>query len=186
LVLKESRPASLSIPRIGLHSDIISLGQQEDGTLEVSPEEAGSPAGWYVNSPTPGERGPSILLGHVNSLGGSPGIFARLQELVPGDDVGIERADGTTAVFRVTAVKRYDKDSFPRPAGLREYHSSRNPSHHLRWVQPPERHLRRKPRCLRETHRHGRHGGAGMSGTVATAFSTRWKGCQFGNYKQAP
>jgi hypothetical protein len=186
LVLKESRPASLSIPRIGLHSDIISLGQQEDGTLEVPPEEAGSPAGWYVNSPTPGERGPSILLGHVNSLGGSPGIFARLQELVPGDDVGIERADGTTAVFRVTAVKRYDKDSFPRPAGLREYHSSRNPSHHLRWVQPPERHLRRKPRCLRETHRHGRHGGAGMSGTVATAFSTRWKGCQFGNYKQAP
>ena len=103
----------MSIPRIGLLSDIISLGQQEDGTLEVPPEEAGSPAGWYVNSPTPGERGPSILLGHVNSLGGSPGVFARLQELVPGDDVGIDRADGTTAVFRVTAIKRYDKDTFP-------------------------------------------------------------------------
>jgi LPXTG-site transpeptidase (sortase) family protein len=111
--LEKARPSALSIPRIGLRSDIIGLAQQEDRTLEVPPEEAGSPAGWYINSPTPGEKGPSILLGHVNALGGGPGVFARLQELVPGDEVRVEREDGTTAVFRLTVIERYAKDDFP-------------------------------------------------------------------------
>ncbi|MGM0930579.1 MAG: sortase domain-containing protein [Actinomycetota bacterium] len=112
-VMEKARPTALSIPRIDLRSDIMGLAQREDRTLEVPPGEAGSPAGWYVNSPAPGERGPSILLGHVNALGGGPGVFARLNELVPGDEVRIERDDGTTAVFRLTAIKRYAKDSFP-------------------------------------------------------------------------
>jgi LPXTG-site transpeptidase (sortase) family protein len=112
-VLQEARPLAISIPRIALQSQIMSLGQQEDHTLEVPPGEAGSPAGWYVNSPTPGERGPSIILGHVNSLSGSPGVFARLQELVPGDKIIVDREDGTAAVFSVRTIERYEKDSFP-------------------------------------------------------------------------
>ncbi|NKX50432.1 class F sortase [Arthrobacter deserti] len=89
------------------------LGQRGDLSLEVPPGEAGSPAGWYVNSPAPGARGPSILLGHVNSIEGAPGVFARLHELVPGDEVRGGREDGTTAVFEVSADERYAKQEFP-------------------------------------------------------------------------
>ena len=48
-------------------------------------------AGWYSLGPTPGEVGPAVVLGHVDGYR-NPGIFYRLHELVPGDDVEILRA----------------------------------------------------------------------------------------------
>jgi sortase (surface protein transpeptidase) len=101
------------VPRIGLDSKIISLGQRDDLSLEVPPGEPGSPAGWYVNSPTPGERGPAVILGHVNAIGGGPGVFARLHELAPGNTVEVHREDGSIAAFRISAVESYGKEGFP-------------------------------------------------------------------------
>jgi LPXTG-site transpeptidase (sortase) family protein len=112
-VLAESRPVALAIRKIGLDSPIMRLEQRDDLSLEVPPGDAGSPAGWYINSPTPGARGPSVMLGHVNSNEGAPGVFARLHELVPGDAVRVDREDGSTAVFKVMAIERYAKDNFP-------------------------------------------------------------------------
>ncbi|TFI35397.1 class F sortase, partial [Micrococcus endophyticus] len=73
----------------------------------------GSPAAWYAHSPTPGEVGPSVLLGHVNATDGSAGVFARLVELEPGDIVEVEREDGQVAVFAVDRGVQYGKDEFP-------------------------------------------------------------------------
>ncbi|WP_377015122.1 class F sortase [Arthrobacter sp. GCM10027362] len=112
-VLAASRPVALTIGKIGLNSPIMRLGQRSDLSLEVPPGDAGAPAGWYVNSPTPGARGPSVMLGHVNSIEGAPGVFARLRELAPGDAVRVEREDGSSAVFEVFAVEKYAKDAFP-------------------------------------------------------------------------
>jgi LPXTG-site transpeptidase (sortase) family protein len=53
-----------------------------------------------------------VIAGHIDSHAG-PGIFFRLSQLRPGDQVYVRRADGTLAVFRVTAVQSYDKDQFP-------------------------------------------------------------------------
>ncbi|XAS63780.1 class F sortase [Pseudarthrobacter sp. So.54] len=52
------------------------------GVLLLQPYN-GAPAGWYNGSPTPGERGPSVMLGHVNALGGATGVFADLHKLTP-------------------------------------------------------------------------------------------------------
>jgi sortase (surface protein transpeptidase) len=113
-VLARSEPVTLEIPGIGVRTDLIELGLRDNGSLEV-PEDTGSgaPAGWYNGSPTPGERGPSVMLGHVNALGGNKGVFADLRKLTPGAEVNVIRADGSTAVFTVDRGALYSKSGFP-------------------------------------------------------------------------
>jgi hypothetical protein len=113
MVMAASRPIRVRIPAIGVDSDLMDLGLQDDGTLEVPPE--GFPAGWFTGAPTPGERGPAVIAGHVD-WGGSPGVFAELRDVVVGDEITVERADGSIAVFRVVEVGQYPKDAFPTAA----------------------------------------------------------------------
>lgn len=112
-VLGASEPVSLSVPATGTESELLHLGLREDGSLEVPPEGPGAPASWYTGSPTPGERGPAVLLGHVNATGGGPGVFAGLRALEPGDTIEVTREDGSTAVFAVDRGEQYGKDDFP-------------------------------------------------------------------------
>jgi sortase (surface protein transpeptidase) len=103
-------PVSLTIPLIGVKTDLITLGLAQGGAMQVP--SSTTVAGWYTGSPRPGSIGSSIIVGHIDSLGG-PGVFYRLSELRSGDDVFVKRADGTTAKFRVTAIQSYLKDQFP-------------------------------------------------------------------------
>ncbi|MEO5781103.1 MAG: class F sortase [Arthrobacter oryzae] len=112
-VLPESDPVSLAIPAIGVQTELLSLGLRENKSLEVPPDGPGAPASWYDGSPTPGERGPAVLLGHVNAVGGGPGVFANLRSLTPGTPLTIQRADGSTATFTVDRAAAYSKNTFP-------------------------------------------------------------------------
>ena len=112
-VLAASVPVRVQIPSIGVDSELMALGLQDDGTLEVPP--TGFPAGWFTDAPTPGERGPAVLAGHVD-WGGAPGVFADLHDVAVGDEVRVLREDGSTAVFAVTSVGRFAKDDFPTAA----------------------------------------------------------------------
>ncbi|GHE78037.1 hypothetical protein GCM10017786_04530 [Amycolatopsis deserti] len=108
-------PEALDIPRIGARSTLVPLGLNADGTIEVPPVTQPMQAGWYRNGPTPGEVGPAVILGHVDG-GGQKGIFHRLRELAPGDEVSVSRKDGSVLRFVVTRVEQIDKDSFPTEA----------------------------------------------------------------------
>jgi sortase (surface protein transpeptidase) len=108
-----STPVRLQIPAIGVDSELMALGLQGDGSLEVPPQ--GFPAGWYTGAPTPGELGPAIIAGHVD-WDGSPGVFFALRDLAPGEEVIVEREDGSTALFRVQSVQQFPKESFPTDA----------------------------------------------------------------------
>lgn len=113
-ILHASVPIRLAIPTLGVSSPLVRLGLNPDGTVQVPDlNDPDSKAGWYENSPTPGSLGPSIILGHVDSAAYGPGVFYRLGDLRPGDEVDVTRADGTVAVFRVHAVRSYSKDQFP-------------------------------------------------------------------------
>ena len=80
-VLGASAPVTLNIDSIGVRTDLLHLGLEENGSLKVPQDTGnGAPASWYDGSPTPGERGPSVMLGHVNALGGHKGVFADLRE----------------------------------------------------------------------------------------------------------
>jgi hypothetical protein len=105
-----ARPVRLIIPAIGVRTRLIRLGITAAGTLQVP--DSTSVAGWYARSPRPGATGSAIIAGHIDSLAG-PGVFFRLASLRPGDRAYVRRADGTLAVFRVTAVHSYLKARFP-------------------------------------------------------------------------
>ncbi|CAA9422536.1 MAG: hypothetical protein AVDCRST_MAG66-2798 [uncultured Pseudonocardia sp.] len=112
--MARSRPVGLTIPAIGVDTTaLVDLGKNPDGSLEV-PTDFGQP-GWFVDGPAPGQFGPAVLAGHVDSEQG-PGIFYRLGELRSGDVVRVARADGSTAEFVIDKVERYAKDDFPTVA----------------------------------------------------------------------
>ena len=113
-MLDASAPATLSIPSIGVRTDLLHLGLEENGSLKVPQDTGnGAPASWYNGSPTPGERGPSVMLGHVNALGGNKGVFAELRRLTPGAEIDVLRTDGSIAVFTVERGALYSKSDFP-------------------------------------------------------------------------
>ncbi|MGC5077866.1 class F sortase [Agrococcus sp. DT81.2] len=115
-MMDASAPVSVAIPAVGLDAPLIRTGIREDGTLEVPPGEEGSPASWYDGSPTPGERGASVLLGQVNSTTDDSGVFYDLPRLQPGDEITVTREDGSTAVFEVYGLETFAKDEFPTRA----------------------------------------------------------------------
>ncbi|GAA1116062.1 sortase domain-containing protein [Citricoccus alkalitolerans] len=112
--LPASEPTTISLPGIDVESEVMQLGLQDDGVIEVPPYNLGSPAGWFVHSPTPGEVGPSVILGHRNGIEGGPGIFADLPQTEVGDSIAITRQDGSVASFTVYRTELFRKDEgFP-------------------------------------------------------------------------
>jgi sortase (surface protein transpeptidase) len=112
-LLAKSVPSSLQIPAIGVSSALLQLGLNTDQTVQVPPLGKDSQAGWYTGSPTPGELGPSLLVGHVDSAEYGPGVFYKLGALHQGDTVDVTRSDSTVAVFRIDRVASFPKDHFP-------------------------------------------------------------------------
>lgn len=111
--LRRSVPVSVDIPAIGVHSALLHLGLNADGSLQVPPlNTSAGVAAWYKYSVTPGQIGTSVIEGHVDSYQG-PAIFFRLGALQPGDTVDVRLADGITAIFRINGVRRYLKVDFP-------------------------------------------------------------------------
>ncbi|MFC8239756.1 class F sortase [Streptomyces chartreusis] len=111
--LGRSVPVRLRIPAIGVDTPVIGLGLARDGTVEVPPITADDRAGWYRHSPTPGQVGPSVILGHVTVGAYGDGVFRRLGELRRGDRIVARRQDGSSAEFTVGAVRTVPKADFP-------------------------------------------------------------------------
>ncbi len=116
-------PVTLSIPSIGVQSQIVPVGLEPDGEMEVPPA---SQAGWYRYGPAPGATtGTSVIAAHVD-YGGERGVFFDLRNIQVGDEVSV--TDEAGASHRFTVAERYqvDKDQLPiaqifvadGPAGL--------------------------------------------------------------------
>lgn len=108
--LAASTPNWIEIPTLGIAQATMGLGLGADRIMEVPPDGEG--IGWYEQSPTPGERGPSVFAAHVD-WEGQPGVFSDLATLTTGDEVAVGREDGSSARFEVTQVERYPKEEFP-------------------------------------------------------------------------
>ncbi|MFD9393897.1 class F sortase [Streptomyces sp. NPDC060000] len=111
--LARSVPVGLRIPVIGVDTQVMRLGLAGDGSVQVPPVEKHDRAGWYENSPTPGQTGPSVILAHVTVGQYGDGVFRHLDRLRRGDRVGARLENGTTAEFAVTDVTTVDKAAFP-------------------------------------------------------------------------
>lgn len=124
-----AEPTAISIPAIGVHSSLLPYGLTDSGELAVPPVTEPLQAGYYGGADPeftgdeylPGETGgAAVVMGHVdgviNGVKGKPGVFYRLHELVPGNEIVIDRADGSQVTFVVTGVRRYAKAAFDTQA----------------------------------------------------------------------
>jgi len=103
-------PARVRIPAIGVDSAVVTIGVDAAGALV--PPATTDVTGWFSAGPAPGAVGPALLAAHVDSRAG-PGVFFRLVELRPGDEVTVDRTDGTSVMFVVTGTTRVAKTAFP-------------------------------------------------------------------------
>lgn len=111
LVLPRSLPTRLRIPKINIDSAFVSpLDLETNGEIAVPSSD--TKVGWYKHSPTPGELGPAVILGHVDSYIG-PAVFFSLGQLKEGDDIFVDREDGSTAHFQVATLEKPKQSDFP-------------------------------------------------------------------------
>lgn len=103
-------PVRVRLPAIGLDAPLAAVRTRDDGTL--APPDTTATAGWFADGPRPGETGPAVLAAHVD-WAGEAAAFARLTDARPGDEILVQRADGSTGRFTVTAVERHAKGDFP-------------------------------------------------------------------------
>ncbi|QLQ40166.1 class F sortase [Micromonospora robiginosa] len=111
--LPRSAPTTITIPRIGVRAEIMTLGTNPDGTVQVPPLDQAMKAGWYSPGASPGEVGNAVVVGHVDSAKLGPAVFFSLGALVRGDTIAVTRQDGSTATFTVDEVRSYPKTAFP-------------------------------------------------------------------------
>lgn len=104
------RPVSIDIPAINVHTTLQQLGL--DSTGELTPPTNLTQAGWYTGSAVPGQTGPSVIAGHVDSYRG-PAVFFGLKSLKPGDAITVGLSSGQHVTFQVMLVRDYPKDAFP-------------------------------------------------------------------------
>lgn len=105
-----AEPVRVRIPAIGVSSPLDRLAKLPDRSIAAPTRW--EIAGWYAEGPRPGQPGPAVVLGHVDSDTG-PAVFARLGELRRGDEVLVDRADASTARFTVESQEVYPKNDFP-------------------------------------------------------------------------
>jgi sortase (surface protein transpeptidase) len=102
------KPVSIAIPAVGIDARVVPVGLRADGTMEVPEVDL---AGWYEPGPRPGEAGPAVIVGHVDSRHG-PAVFSRLGELRQGDRIAVGQG-GTARLFLVERVERSPKEVLP-------------------------------------------------------------------------
>lgn len=111
LTLPRSIPTHITIPSQNIDVDITPVDRDGNGAIAMPPT-LDWVAGWYDLSPTPGELGPAVIVGHVDTYQGIS-VFWNLRYVQPGESVAVTRTDGSTANFTVTALQQYDQANFP-------------------------------------------------------------------------
>ncbi|MER5898146.1 class F sortase [Streptomyces sp. NPDC001876] len=110
--LGRSEPARIRIKKIAVDAPFTPLAIGPSGRLDAPPPNDMNLAGWFKDGATPGERGTSVVAGHVDTMTG-PAVFLLLGTLKPGNKVSITREDGIVTVFKVDSVETFSKADFP-------------------------------------------------------------------------
>jgi hypothetical protein len=106
-------PVRVRVPAVDIDAPVNPLFVDGNGVLP--PPESFDAAGWWHDGPEPGEAGPAVITGHVDSYRG-PAVFFRLDDITAGDRIFVDRADGSTVTFVAHRTERHPKDGFPTEA----------------------------------------------------------------------
>lgn len=105
---KESQwlPRRLKIPKINVDAAIQYVGLTSNGAMDV-PDNIVD-VGWFKFGPHPGEKGVSIIDGHIDNKKGELGVFNNLNKLLQGDKIYVLSDRGVTTTFVVRKIHDYN------------------------------------------------------------------------------
>lgn len=106
-------PTRVQIPAIGVDTTLEDLAIDASGRLSAPVDF--DLAGWYSGGVVPGQVGPAIIAGHVDSPT-APAVFADLGALKSGDEIIVTLADGSALTFEVSGTTQSAKAEFPTAA----------------------------------------------------------------------
>ncbi len=107
-------PVKIYFTRQEMSADIIGLPMiREENTIRPADADDHLTAAWNSDGPVPGEPGIAHINGHI-SKDQVLGTFHVLRDdMVEGDEVAIEYADGSVLYFEVEVVMTYSLEEFP-------------------------------------------------------------------------
>jgi sortase A len=118
---ENERPTRIIIPRLQIDTRVQDVGITESGNMGV-PNNF-TDVGWYKYGALPGGAGSAVMAGHVDNGLGLSGVFKNLNTLEAGDEIIIEKTNGSRVSFSVTGKRNYPYEEIPtdivfNPSGL--------------------------------------------------------------------
>lgn len=113
---QNDEPARLIIPSINVNAAVVPVGILQSGEMGIPTQRPWVDTGWFSGGPRPGERGSSVIDGHLDRPGGSPAVFWSLRNVHVGDEVMIVTTGGKKLRFRVMRIAFYVPQNAPLQA----------------------------------------------------------------------
>lgn len=98
-------PRYLIIPKIHVYARVLQTGITTSGALGTPPNIYDT--AWYNGSAKPGAPGATLIDGHLDGEY-SAGVFWNLHKLAPGDQIHIQKGDGSAINYKVVKVQAFD------------------------------------------------------------------------------
>lgn len=102
-------PVKITIPSIGVDSEIVSVGLTEEKIVDTPATKVG----WYHRMAKPGERGIMSLNGHFQNANNQPGVFHNLSKLKNGSEIIITDKQNRQFRYQVQASELVTVNDFP-------------------------------------------------------------------------
>ena len=101
-------PKLIIMPTIGAEGFIQKVGTDQNKQIAV-PNNIHL-AGWFTDSVRPGDKGLSILDGHVDGVNTKEGVFGKIAKLAVNDLFEVELGEGKKLGYKVIDVATVDED----------------------------------------------------------------------------
>lgn len=118
-------PLELTLPSLDVRAEVLGVGLTDADAMDAPMGPASDPvwhqAFWYRGSAVPGATSTALIAGHVNGPGGMAAVFARIEDLRPGDPIVVrDTRTGLDLTFVVDRAETYTLDQAAEPAVLRD------------------------------------------------------------------
>jgi len=103
----DSDPKKIYVEGVGIDAFVQKVGVDQDNLIAV-PNNVHI-AGWFIDSAKPGDKGLSIINGHIDGMTTS-GVFKGLEKITKGTKIKIQKGDDSIIEYETIGVVTVSKD----------------------------------------------------------------------------